>query len=129
WRKPCVVRSVVRSVVPVGLMLVARWPGVETPGYFRIVPMGRTKVGALRRPGENHRTGRGKPPLPKPVWDGRRGGAEKSQRDFIIQSGADAQRLRRVMTRKIFFTPTGLHPTAADDATRSGLKNLWGANP
>jgi len=42
---------------------------------FRLLSFGTVKprsgTGARRRAGENGRAGRGKPPLPKSVWDGR----------------------------------------------------------
>jgi hypothetical protein len=33
-----------RSAVPMGLMAVRQHPGVETPGYCRVVPLGRQVV-------------------------------------------------------------------------------------
>jgi hypothetical protein len=47
-------------------------------------------------------------------------GVEKSQRDFIIQPGVDAQRLRRVNIQNDFY-PNGVSSVlTGDDATRSG---------
>jgi hypothetical protein len=48
WQKPCASRS----AVPVGLVAVRKHPGVETPGYFRVVPSGtadRLQVAAVRK--------------------------------------------------------------------------------
>ena len=31
----------IHSAVPAGLMAIPNFPGVETPGYFQVVPLGR----------------------------------------------------------------------------------------
>jgi len=42
----------IRSAVPVGLVAVRQHPGVETPGYCRVVPLGRTQAdGAQQQTG------------------------------------------------------------------------------
>ena len=40
-------RFVVCSAVPVGLVAVRKHPGVETPGYFHVVPAGTSGGGRV----------------------------------------------------------------------------------